>query len=440
MEGRECSIPIGGDEFEMSMETTLARNPVPVIVQQHVEDAAILRGIRLVLVRAPHVKLHQLGRLDERLAAHLDGVAVSGEFGAGLAEAALESPSAGAVFVCAVRAIEDKDLRKLEQVFAVAEALPEVEACLISAFGWVSSQFLQGTVSQLLGSRSPFRRRVGLAACALHRVQPVAALESALTDADPILRARALRAIGELGLRDKVPSLERAATDEDPDCQVWAAWSAVLVGERGAALDHLTRAGLAQSEEGRRAFRLALRAMEMPRALEVLRHLAKDPGANRTLIQGAGIAGDPAYVPWLIKQMADIKLTRLAGEAFTAITGVDLADQDLEVRPPEAGEFGPSENPEDQDVSMDQDDSLPWPDPEKITDWWSKHAPRFQPGVRYFLGEPPSWDHCCRALKEGRQRQRIAAAEYLCLLKPGTVLFNCAAPTWRQQRWLKALG
>ena len=52
------------------------------------------------------------------------------------------------------------------------------------------------------------------------------------------------------------------------------------------------------------------------------------------LIQGAGIAGDPSYVPWLIKQMKDLKLTRLAGESFSLITGLDLAYLDLERRPP----------------------------------------------------------------------------------------------------------
>jgi hypothetical protein len=43
-------------------------------------------------------------------------------------------------------------------------------------------------------------------------------------------------------------------------------------------------------------------------------------------------------------------------------------------------------------------------------------------------------------LKNGFQRQRMAAAIYLCLLKPGTPLFNCAAPAWRQQRLLEKMG
>jgi hypothetical protein len=49
------------------------------------------------------------------------------------------------------------------------------------------------------------------------------------------------------------------------------------------------------------------------------------------------------------------------------------------------------------------------------------------------MGKPLSWEHCLDVLKNGYQRQRIAAAEYLCLLRPGSVLFNTSAPAWRQK-------
>lgn len=179
-----------------------------------------------------------------------------------------------------------------------------------------------------------------------------------------------------------------------------------------------------------------LKVLNNQDARAVLKALAPDRMNQRTLIQGVGIAGDPAYVPWLIKQMADVKTTRLAGESFSFITGLDLAYLDLERKPPEGAEFGPTDNPEDEDVSMDPDDGLPWPDSEKIQKWWEANQDRFQVGVRYFMGAPPSWEHCLDVLKNGYQRQRIAAAQYLCLLRPGTPLFNTAAPAWRQKRWL----
>ena len=57
-----------------------------------------------------------------------------------------------------------------------------------------------------------------------------------------------------------------------------------------------------------------------------------------------------------------------------------------------------------------------------------------------FRSAAPSWEHCLQVLKDGYQRQRVAAAHYLCLLRPGTPLFNCAAPAWRQKRLLERMS
>jgi uncharacterized protein (TIGR02270 family) len=156
----------------------------------------------------------------------------------------------------------------------------------------------------------------------------------------------------------------------------------------------------------------------------------------RLLIHCIDIADEQHYLPWLIQQMQDLKLSRLAGESFSYITRLDLAYLDLERKPPEGVDFGPNDDPNDDNVAMDEDDGLPWPDVEKISNWWQAHGQRFAPGTRYFMGEPPSTAHCLDVMKNGYQRQRMAAAVYLCLLKPDTPLFNCAAPAWRQQRLL----
>jgi uncharacterized protein (TIGR02270 family) len=171
----------------------------------------------------------------------------------------------------------------------------------------------------------------------------------------------------------------------------------------------------------------------------MLATLAQDPTHDRAVIQGIAIAGDPHYVPWLIAQMGDLKLMRLAGEAFAFITGLDLAYLDLDRKPPQGVELGPNDNPADDNVSMDEDDNLPWPDPEKIAAWWRTYGANFASGTRYFMGAVPTPATCLEVLQTGFQRQRIAAAEYLTLLTPGTLLFNTAAPTRRQQRLLAAM-
>lgn len=147
--------------------------------------------------------------------------------------------------------------------------------------------------------------------------------------------------------------------------------------------------------------------------------------------------GDPLYVPWLIKLMPVDDVARVAGESFSMITGVDLAYDDLEGEWPEGFEAGPTENPEDEDVVMDPDEDLPWPEPNLIEAWWEKNKGSFRTGTRYLVGKPITAEHCLDVLKTGLQRQRRAAALELASLQPDEPSFNTSAPGFRQQQLLR---
>jgi len=210
----------------------------------------------------------------------------------------------------------------------------------------------------------------------------------------------------------------------------------VLLGSRGAALASLRRQGTAPGSQRARAFQLWLQAVETAEAHELLKDFAGDSDELSWLIRGTGVAGDPVYVPWLINHMTNPGTARQAGEAFTVITGVDLEQSKLTAKRPDGLESGPNDDPNDTNVDTDADDGLPWPDPELIRSWWDTNNARFQNGTRYFMGAPVTREHCIDVLKNGYQRQRVLAAHYLCLLEPGTPLFNTSAPAWRQQRLL----
>lgn len=418
----------------------IVRPVVLPVLEQHAEEAVLLWSRRTALSTAPHVKLHHFARSDERLAAHLDGLAVAGPEGARLTLQNLVNVGAGEVFVAAIGAIADKDEVRLSHVFALVGAQPESLRGLLSAFGWTSAANLSGIVRTLLSASDSLRRSVGLAACAMHGADPGAALDTTLQDADPVLRARALRTIGALGEVGRLDAVRAAVSDADPACKFWAAWSGVLAGDRRVALAALLPHARAPGPHRARAMRLGLSAAELAVSHELLRALAQNPADVRALIEGTGIVGDGVYVPWLIKQMGDPKLQRLAGESFSLITGLDLAYLDLDQGPSENFEPGPNDDPADPRVEMDADDDLPWPDPAKCGAWWSANKDRFEEGVRYFLGKPPERAHCIEVLKTGYQRQRRAAAQYLCLLSPGMPLFSTSAPSWRQARLLAKIS
>jgi uncharacterized protein (TIGR02270 family) len=410
---------------------------IPIIIEQHAEEAAFLWLLRDAAVRAPHYSLKDLARLDDRVEAHIDGLRIAGEAGWEICREALGLEEPGEVFTAAVLALENRNPTHIEEVFAVAEAVPETVRGLTSAFGWVSPPQLQGTVKDLLVSTSPLHRRIGIAACAVHRVDPKAALQAAIIDDDPLLQARALRAVGELGRKDLLPVLRQQLRVKDDTCRFWAAWSAVLLGDRGNGLELLKLAVAPESAFRESALQLALRVMDGASAREWLKGLVQYPDRLRDVVIGTGITGDPMYIPWLIKEMEIPALARIAGEAFTLTTGVNIAYEDLEGERPEGFETGPTENPEDEDVAMDPDEDLPWPDPRKIQSWRDTNKGRFQAGVRHLVGKPITVEHCQRVLASSYQRQRIAAALELSLIQPGGALFEVRTPGWRQQRLLK---
>jgi uncharacterized protein (TIGR02270 family) len=426
--GRELPIPT-------TMNNSAKLKSYESVVLQFVDEANALHMVRSLLVNAP-VKLSHLGRFDDRLAANIDGLSVSSELGIEILNRSFENTNMSAIFTFSVLAIDKNYASILERLLIIVATKCECMPALLSAFGWVTAANLRGITTQLLASTTPLYRLIGLAACGMHYADPGLELTKALMHTDATLRARTLKVAAQLGMTEHLSACTNALAHEDPDCAYQAARAGALLGDRGASVSALGRIASAPSPRRSRALGLLLKLQSTADAHATLKALAQDPACVRLLIQGIGTAGDSHYVPWLIQQMQDLKLSRLAGESFSFITGLDLAYLDLERKPPEGVDFGPNDDPNDDNVAMDEDDGLPWPDVEKVSSWWQAHGHRFAPGTRYFMGEPPSPAHCLNVLKNGYQRQRMAAAIYLCLLKPGTPLFNCAAPAWRQQRLL----
>lgn len=410
----------------------LQRPPIPAIVQQHADDALHLRHVRSVLVRAPHVRLLQLGRLDERLDAHLDGLAVAGAYGLARAQAALEQLGCGEVFAAFAAALQAQDTAVQHRVLALAPAAPEAWRGIVSALGWTSAPLLREPVRALLAAASPWQRALGLDACRLHHVDPGPALATALRADDLVLRLAALRTAAALGRSALLP-LVLAALESAPQ-DAAAAHAACLLGDRGAALRALEQAAFATPAACDLLRPLAVQALPPEQARAQLRQLM--PVAPREAVRAIGWLGDARLVPWLIERMEDVALARVAGEAFSTITGADLAALDLERPAPADLATGPNDDPDDDNVALDDDENLPWPDPARVQRWWQAQAGTLAGATRCFVGAAPTAKHLGQVLRTGSQRQRALAAQQLVLLHPGRALFNVAAPTWRQRRLL----
>ena|SRR2546422_6925602 len=115
------------------------------IVRQHVEEAAALHARRSLLCHSRRTTLDVLARVDERLNAHVDGIAIAGAAVASFCAEALQTSAPGeAAFPAAIAAILTRDHNALESLFQMAVDDPAVRSALISAFGWVEREHLQG--------------------------------------------------------------------------------------------------------------------------------------------------------------------------------------------------------------------------------------------------------------------------------------------------------
>jgi uncharacterized protein (TIGR02270 family) len=405
-----------------------------LVVSQHAENASFLWLLRSHATCAPHYSLADLTKLDLRVEANIDGLRVAGDHGWALCKDAVQDGEVGEIFAASVLAFESGTQDRIDTILNAAASSPELSKGIVSALGWLAFSQAKPHIDPLLASPSSTLRRIAIAASAICRHDPGRTLSDSLSDADPSLRARALRATGELGLESAGDST-RLFDDPDERCRFWAAWSRALIFGDPDAVALLRAAADSGMPARNLALQTSIRRIPPDDACAWIDRLAADPKQIRTAIIAAGALGNPARIPWVMDFMNTPALARVAGEAFTTITGVDLALNDLERKKPEDFDFGPTENPEDEDVAMDPDDHLPWPDPSRISKWWTANG-SFPKGIRYLVGQPVSVEWARQVLRSGKQRQRAAAALELAILEPGQPLFNVAAPGFRQQQML----
>jgi len=307
---------------------------------------------------------------------------------------------------------------------------------LLSGLGFVSPKLLEAGLDLLRTAGTSLAHVATVAALAMHRRDPGPELADDIASKSSGLRARALRAAGELGRLDLLPAVQASMSDLRPEVQFWAARSACLLGDRDAALDvladHAAKAGAHQA----RAFRTVLLALDAQRGHVLLKQIGDSHLGERARIIGAGYVGDARYVPWLIDRMATPALARVSAESFVRITGADFNLLQFESMPPEGHEDGPSDDPDDESVEVPEDISLPWPNVDRIRIWWDDQKSRLTPGSRLFLGRGATREHCLAVLKNAMQRERVVAADLLAMTAPGRILFPTSAPAWRQRALL----
>lgn len=407
------------------------------VVQQHAEDSAFLWLLRNKAVSAPHYKLTDLEDLDERVEANIDGLRMAGDYGWKISEEQLEYEEPGEVFVAGVLAFESGNDARVSTLLEIGCRSDELVKAMISSLGWIAIESAELLIQNLCISDQAEHRKIGIGAYAVNRNDPGELLRGLIHDADTMVRARALKAAGELGRIDLIQDVMQYSSDTDLDCRFFSAWSAARLGMHNE--ENISVLGdfvVMDSDHSEQALQMILRCMSIEDRRSFFEKRIASPDHQRLAVIGAGIIGDPALIPEIINFMSQDNIARVAGESFSMITGADLEYLDLDQDAPEGVPVGPTEDVEDEEVDLDPDEDLPWPNPKLIQQWWLDNQKNFKPGHRYLGGKAVDAQNLQDILRFGNQRERMAAALEQGIGKPEEALFEVRAPGKRQLKML----
>ena len=398
------------------------------LFEQLVIEAAWAWLRRSTAIDQPHYTAADIAEMERHIAASLKGLTTSIDLGWECCQAALARGDSGEQFTASVIAFHTHDARCIQIAVETGLTDPRTTKGLISALGWLQSEIARPWIERLLKGKDLNHKYLGIAACSIRREDPGELLTDILRREDcrqhAKLYARALRLAGEIRRRDLLPQLQASLGASEPALAFWANWSSILLGHRDL-VKNLRPVVLKPGPYQSCAIQLAFRVLPIEQGREWISALAKDPSNLRTVIIATGILGDPHAVSWLINKMTDPKQARLAGEAFTFITGLDLNNAKLTLAPQQTPVL--PDNLEGGDLGHDEDQNLPWPDAEKIATVWRRHGTNFKAGQRYFVGKTITPEWLKHQIAAGNMRHRNSAALDLTLIDPQSRFINTRA-------------
>lgn len=336
---------------------------IAAIVDQHAGDAAFLWLRRRREIDGPIMGEMDIGRIDQRLDANLEGLMASGKAGWEAAQAHFaDYAEPGELFVLGVLALRWGEADAVASVIDAAAALGEVGVSSLSgAIARTPRESLRPFVAEWLDARDARLCGLGLAAFWHHRADPGVRLGDLLSDPDPAVSRRAFRLAGGLKRHDLLPQVAARLDAGTSSERLTVCHTACLLGEARLAHPVLDRIVLSEAGVAAAAMELRLLTTQLDAGRNWLRQRLKQPALRATATAAIGLFGDRSVMPWLINKMREPALVYAAGLALRDLFDVDFNDTDLfTVEPVGLGkEFEPiTDNP------------LPIAD--RVAAWWDE--------------------------------------------------------------------
>ncbi|WP_095080754.1 hypothetical protein [Mesorhizobium sophorae] len=336
---------------------------IAAMVDQHASEAAFLWFRRRREIDGPILGETDIGRIDQRLNANLEGLMASGKAGWEAAQAHFaDYAEPGELFVLGVLALHWGEAETVASAVDAATTLGEAGASGLSgAIARTPREYLSPFVAEWLDARDARLRGLGLAALWHHRVDPGTRLGDLLSNPDSDVRRRAFRLAGGLKRRDLLPTVLDGLDGDTSKERLTAAHAACLLGEARSAHPVLDQIVLAEPGLAPAAIEMRLLTTPLKAGKGWLQDRLKQPALRATATAAIGLLGDRSVMPWLIAKMREPELVFAAGLALRDLFEVDLNDTDLFTTDPAAlgKEF----------KSLT---ASPLPVADRVTAWWDE--------------------------------------------------------------------
>jgi uncharacterized protein (TIGR02270 family) len=409
------------------------------VLEEHLDEAAFLSSQWERALIDAHLGLAHTAEREARLLAHVDGLVVGGVPATqALLLPALETEEAMRVFAAAFSLLAGTG--GLEETLAVLDGGHAVQrAGVARALELSAREGLDAALRQRLSSNEVGLRALAFQVLAFRGVAPMQTRVEWLGHEDARLVMAALGDSRPLARDVGQGVLTRLLVDPRPGVRE-AALQAGLVSAPAAR--DAWRACRKVAEEGGLARRQCLLVLALGGEqgdAEWLVGLARDKALRADALWALGFSGHVNAAEACLEWMDDANVAALAGEAFCAITGLELGEPYQQDAPAEQEALIPLEQ-EDLDANLvpGPEAHLPVPLREAVERWWREARKDFERGTRYLRGSKWGPGELLDALEREPMRRRHALALELAIRSRGAHLLQTRAFTRRQRAELAA--
>lgn len=358
-------------------------------MEESLDEAAFLWTQWERALVSPDYTLPEVAALEERLRARLDLLVLGGDpVGKRLLRPALECEEQERISAAALALLmeESDDAVELLLSGALNGAEPQ-RAAICRALEVCDRKEVEARLMPLLQQGAPAVRASLLDVLTARRARPDCSLERLFALGAPPLQVAVLRAVGRVPIQVAPSLLDEGLRSSEPSVRDAALEAGLVLGHRSAWTACVDLVSRHDSTSGFAMLLLALggSADEFQRLLGML----SVPGLRRDALWALGFSGRRAAAEACLSWMRDDSLSRLAGEAFSAITGLAL-EGEFALKEPLASEEPIALEDEDLDADLvpSLDELLPRPNAEAVERWWQQARLQLESGTRYSGGKP----------------------------------------------------